>query len=146
MDSFRREHDPRGARAIKAHVTVAHRATDEIEGRLPAARDLGSFRLGIGQVVHLGVESGGYGAALKVLDTEHGLERLCEAVGVPMSTLPHITLLNPRNSAGRDAQLAALDAAKQLTLPRDFVVHEITLIEEREDVWREIGRFAMGAA
>jgi len=144
LDGFRRTHDPRGARAIDAHVTLVHRSTPEIEARLPAARGTGSFRLAFGEVVELGAESGGCGAALTVLDTERGLERLCGVMAVPMSTLPHITLLHPRNSSGREAQLAALDAAKRLTLPRDFVVDEITLIEERDDAWREIQRIRLG--
>ena len=80
-----------------------------------------------------------------MLDAERGFERLCGALGVPASTLPHITLLHPRNSTGREAQLAALDAAKRLALPRDFVVDEITLIEERNDEWRDIQRFRLGA-
>ena len=138
-------HDPRGARAIKAHVTVAHRSTPEIEARLPAARRSGAFRLGIGDSVELGAESGGYGAALKVLDPEGGLEGVCGAIGVPMSTLPHITLLHPRNSTGRVAQRATLEATTRLALPRDFVVDELTLIEERDDAWREVQRIALGA-
>src|SRR4029079_433259 len=144
LDGFRRTHDPRGARAIDAHVTVVHRSTPEIEARLPAARGNAPFRLSLGEVVELGAESGGYGAALSVLDTERGLERLCGALAVPMSTLPHITLLHPRNSSGREAQIAALDAAKRLTLPRDFMVDEITLIEERHDAWHAIQRIPLG--
>jgi hypothetical protein len=144
VDEFRRTHDPRGARAIKAHVTVVHRTTPEIEVRLLAARRSGAFRLGIGEAIELGADSGGYGAALEVLDTDRGLQLLCGALGVAMSTLPHITLLHPRNSTGREAQLAALDATKRLTLPRDFAVNAMTLIEERGDIWREVERIALG--
>lgn len=123
-----------------------HRATPEIVGGLVAARGRGAFSLGIGGVVELGAESGGYGMALKVLDLVGGLEGLCGALGVPMSTLPHITLLHPRNSTGREAQRAALDAARGLSLPRDFVVDDVTLIEERAEMWHELERIALGSA
>ena len=77
--------------------------------------------------------------ALRVADTEGGLARLCARLATPMSTLPHVTLLHPRNSSGAAAEDAAIAAARMIA-PRYLIVDAITLIEERDDMWHVVTR------
>ena len=143
IDDLRREHDPQGARAIRAHVTVAHRMTEENIARLPATRGTGKIRLGFDGPVALGFAPTPYGAGLMVLDLDDGIARLSANIGVPMTTLPHVTVLHPRHSGGLDAQRAAFDAAERLSLPREFIASAVTCIEEHDDTWHDVETIAL---
>lgn len=143
VDDFRRIHDPDSARAIHGHVTVAHRMTSEHESRLPLTRGTGRFRLGIDGLVPLGFAPTVWGTGLRIIDLDGGLARVSAAIGSPMSTLPHLTLLYPGHSAGAEQQRAVNDAAARLPLPPEFVATELAFCEERGDAWFDLARFVL---
>lgn len=143
VDDFRRVHDPESARAIRAHVTVAHRMTSEHESRLPSTRGTGAFRLGIDGLVTLGFAPTVHGTGLRIVDLDGGLARVSAAIGIPMSTLPHLTLLYPGHSTGPEQQRDVNKAAARLRLPREFVATELAFSEERDDAWFDLERFVL---
>lgn len=96
----------------------------------------------LGEAVALDAHPPARGVALRVTDTEGGLDRSCRLLGATLSTLPHVTLLHPRNSSGAAAEDEAIAAAGSIA-PHDIQVDAITLIEERDDVWHDIARHAL---
>jgi len=144
LDAFRRAHDPVTSAAIAPHVTVVHDLDAETERRIDAAAAAAQpFRIRLGRAVRL--DGGLKGCAIRVDDADGGLARLSIALGLKPSSLPHVTLLNPRTVRDEAHSDTSWRALRELALDDVVSVNALTLVEERGDQWHELQRFVLGS-
>jgi len=132
------------ASVIPPHVTVVHDLDAETEARLSlVAAGIQPFRLHLGRAIRLD-DRPLKGVALAVNDYEDGLARLCNALGTRKPSLPHVTLLNPRNVRDDEQAERSWRALRDVSFGDEFRVDAVAIVEEGGDVWREVGRLALG--
>jgi hypothetical protein len=138
-------HDPGGAAAIPPHLTVVHDLPASAEPALDrAVAGIAPFRVRIAGAVRLGRNGPLPGCGLRVADIDGGLERLCAVTGVDMSTLPHVTILNPRNVRDHAHSERAWVGVQGSAFDETVSVDRITLLDEHGDTWHEVRLLPLG--
>jgi hypothetical protein len=143
VDAVRAEVDPRQHALIPAHVTLCRE--DEVEDwdalwkRLEA---LGPIRveLELGAPLRLSHRT----ILLPVSGSTASFDELRTALlgeSAP-SMRPHVTLLHPRNGAGKDG---CLDVARKKRLPASVILREVSMIEQVDGgTWRVLASHGHG--
>lgn len=151
VDRLRKRWDPAMADEIAPHVTVAY--PDElgtIEAALAfldsAARQVASFELRLGDVVHDGDPSDG--VFIEVDDVEGAWARL-RRLAVASSgeaahdVPPHVTIVHPRTSALGALAWTELGGLRMPSTSLDFTSIAVTAFDGRR--WRTVGERSLGS-
>lgn len=143
VDGLRRVWDPAMAAQIAPHVTVAYpNEVESVESALAfvdvAAKEVGSFEVELGELVHDG--DPGAGVFIEVADLDGQWERLRTLVAshAPRTNAvpPHVTVVHPRTSALGELAWAEHGSRKRKPARLEFRSIAVTAFDGRR--WRTV--------
>ena len=146
MEKIRQQYNPLQSKIIKCHVTLCRE--DEIENITQVLANLkqlnqASITISFGKICRFDNGKGVYLPANKTNLAYHELRKkiLHGIIENPRYSMPHITLMHPRNSTCTDT---IFEGINKINLPTQLKYNKISLIEQHHDEpWNVLQEFEL---